>query len=74
MDDLLVCPVVHNRITWDDICRMEIPVPEIGEQRKIVEAYKIVGSQSAGKRFPPLTMQRLSKLIIFQSLGSSERP
>ncbi len=41
---------VRGGITWDDICRMEIPVPEIGEQRKIVEAYKIVGDRIELKR------------------------
>lgn len=33
---------VRGGITWDNICRMELPVPDIGEQRKMVEAYKIV--------------------------------
>ncbi len=41
---------VRGGITWDDICRMEIPVPEIGEQRKIVEAYKIVEDRIEIKR------------------------
>ena len=41
---------VRGGITWDDICRMEIPVPEIGEQRKIVEAYKIVERRIELKR------------------------
>ncbi|MEH2930160.1 restriction endonuclease subunit S [Candidatus Ventrimonas sp. KK005] len=41
---------VRGGITWDDICRMEIPVPEIGEQRKIVEAYKIVEDRIELKR------------------------
>ena len=41
---------VRGGITWDDICRMEIPVPEIGEQRKIVEVYKIVEDRIELKR------------------------
>lgn len=41
---------VRGGITWDDICRMEIPVPEIDEQRKIVEAYKIVENRIELKR------------------------
>lgn len=41
---------VRGGITWDDICRMELPVPEIGEQRKIVEAYKIVDERIKLKR------------------------
>lgn len=41
---------VRGGITWDDICRMELPVPDIGEQRKIVEAYKIVEDRIELKR------------------------
>lgn len=41
---------VRGGITWDDICRMELPVPDIGEQRKIVEAYKIVNERIKLKR------------------------
>ena len=33
---------VRGGITWDDICRMEVPVPPIEEQRKIVKAYQTV--------------------------------
>lgn len=41
---------VRGGITWDDICRMELPVPDIGEQRKIVEAYKSVEDRIELKR------------------------
>ncbi len=41
---------VRGGITWDDICRMEIPVPDIDEQRKIVKAYKIVEDRIELKR------------------------
>lgn len=33
---------VRGGVAWDDICRMELPIPSIDEQRKIVKAYKIV--------------------------------
>ena len=33
---------VRGGITWEDICRLELPVPPIQEQRKIVKAYKII--------------------------------
>lgn len=36
---------VRGGITWDDICRLEIPVPDINEQRKIIKAYRIVGDR-----------------------------
>lgn len=41
---------VRGGITWDAICRMELPIPDIGEQRKIVEAYKIVEDRIELKR------------------------
>lgn len=41
---------VRGGITWDDICRMELPIPDIGEQRKMVEAYKIVEERINLKR------------------------
>lgn len=33
---------VRGGITWDDICRLELPVPPIGEQREIVNKYKAI--------------------------------
>lgn len=33
---------VRGGITWDDICRMEVPVPSIEEQLEIVGAYKAI--------------------------------
>lgn len=41
---------VRGGITWDDICRMEIPVLDIDKQRKIVEVYKIVEERIKLKR------------------------
>ena len=33
---------VRGGITWEDICRLEVPVLDIDEQRNIVSAYKII--------------------------------
>ena len=33
---------VRGGITWDDLCRLEIPVPPIDEQIKIVTSYKAI--------------------------------
>lgn len=33
---------IRGGITWEDICRLELPVPDIEEQRKIVKAYKTI--------------------------------
>lgn len=41
---------VRGGITWDDICRMELPVPLINEQRNIVKAYKTITDRIELKR------------------------
>lgn len=41
---------VRGGITWDDLCRMELPVPPIDEQRNIVKAYKAITDRIALKK------------------------
>ena len=41
---------VRGGITWEDICRLELPVPPIEEQRKIVKAYKTITDRIALKK------------------------
>ena len=41
---------VRGGITWDDICRMEIPVPTIEEQLEVVNAYKSITDRIAIKK------------------------
>ena len=41
---------VRGGISWDDLCRMELPVPPIEEQRKIVKAYTIITDRIALKK------------------------
>lgn len=41
---------VRGGITWDDICRMELPVPAIDEQREIVKRYKVITDRIKLKR------------------------
>lgn len=36
---------VRGGITWDDICRMEVPIPDIGKQREIVKSYKVISDR-----------------------------
>ena len=33
---------VRGGITWDDICRLELPVPPLDEQLRIVSSYKAI--------------------------------
>ena len=41
---------VRGGITWEDICRLELPVPSIIEQRKIVRSYKAITERIAIKK------------------------
>lgn len=41
---------VRGGITWDDICRMEIPVPPMDEQMEIVNSYRAVSERIALKK------------------------
>ena len=41
---------VRGGIGWDDICRLELPVPSIDEQRKIVRSYKAITRRIALKK------------------------
>ena len=41
---------VRGGISWDDIGRMEIPVPSIDEQENIVKAYKTIAERIALKK------------------------
>lgn len=63
---------VRGGITWDDICRMEIPVPEIDEQRKIVEAYKIVEHRIELKRKINDNLVAMLTAVFFDTFLSKE--
>lgn len=41
---------VRGGITWDDLCRISVPVPSIEKQRSIVKAYQSITNRIALKR------------------------
>ena len=41
---------VRGGITWDDICRIEVPIPPMSEQLKIVASYKAIADRIALKQ------------------------
>ena len=41
---------VRGGITWDDLCRIRIPVPHIEKQHSIVKAYKVITDRIALNR------------------------
>ena len=60
---------VRGGITWDDICRMELPVPNISEQRKIVETYKIVKDRIELKRKINDNLVAVGTVFIQKNIG-----
>lgn len=69
---------VRGGITWDDICRLELPIPRIDEQRKIVEAYRIVEDRIKLKRKINDNLEATARAIYksyfidFEPFGSSQ--
>ena len=41
---------VRGGITWDDICRMKVPIPPLDEQIKIVQSYQAITERIALKK------------------------
>lgn len=41
---------VRGGITWDDICRMKVPVPPLNEQIEIVQSYQAITDRIALKK------------------------
>lgn len=41
---------VRGGITWDDICRMKVPVPPLDEQIEIVQSYQAITDRIALKK------------------------
>lgn len=41
---------VREVMDWDEMCKVELPVPAIGEQRNIVKAYKTITDRIALKK------------------------
>ena len=41
---------VRGGVTWEDICRLELPVPSIDEQREIVRSYRAITERIALKK------------------------
>ena len=41
---------VRGGITWEDLCRIELPVPSLDEQKEVVAGYKAITERIALKR------------------------
>ena len=63
---------VRGGITWDDICRMELPVPTIEEQQNIVKAYKTITDRIALKKQINDNLEAMLNTVFFDNFSSKE--
>ena len=57
---------------WDEMCNVELPIPEIDEQKKIVEAYNTIERRIALKRQINDNLVSTAKTILQQFITSND--
>jgi len=62
---------VRGGISWDDICRLELPVPPIEQQQKIIKAYQAITDRIALKRAINDNLEALAGAIFMDSFAES---
>lgn len=61
---------VRGGITWDDICRLELPVPAIEEQREIVRSYKKITERISIKRQINDNLEAIAQTVFQEEFAS----
>lgn len=62
---------VRGGITWDDICRMEIPVPPIDEQIEIVSSYQAITERIKLKKQINDNLEAQAQSVLQDKINSS---
>ena len=60
---------VRGSLDWDDFCRMELPVPPIDEQRKIVHDYQVITDRIVLLRKLNQNLEAQACTLIFRKIG-----
>lgn len=63
---------VREIMDWEEMCNVELPVPDISEQRKIVKAYKIVAERIKLKRKINDNLEAMLTAVFYEKLSSKE--
>ena len=65
---------VRGGLTWDDFCRMQVRVPDLEEQKKIVHAYKMIEDRINLKKRINENLTEQIVLLYKQMFPLSENP
>lgn len=65
---------VRGGLTWDDFCRMQVRVPDLEEQKKIVHAYKVIEDRINLKKRINENLTEQIVLLYKQRFPLSENP
>lgn len=63
---------VREVMDWEEMCNVELPVPDISEQRKIVRAYKIVDERIKLKRRINDNLEAILTVVFYEKFFSKE--
>ena len=63
---------VRGGITWDDICRLELPIPPIEKQLEIVNSYKAITERIALKQKINDNLANTEQLILYQAISKNQ--
>ena len=62
---------VRGGITWDDICRMKVPVPPLDEQIEIVQSYQAITDRIALKKRINDNLEAMLTAVYFEQFYSN---
>ena len=63
---------VRGGITWDDICRLELPIPSIEKQLEIVNSYKAITERIALKQKINDNLANTEQAILVETIGKNQ--
>ena len=60
---------VREIFDWDELCAVELPVPDIEKQRKIVTTYKIINDRIELKRRINDNLEKMAQAVYFDTVS-----
>ena len=63
---------VRGGITWDDICRLELPIPPIEKQLEIVNSYKAITERIALKQKINDNLANTEQAILIETISKNQ--